>query len=224
MKKSREIKGTRGQLKKTLKRVRVPPGRRRYSVLIFRQRKTMTPDGVSTDIQKELHDSPPDKDGELGRLDQYFDCFSGSTLYEAIERASAKKKRYLIRQLECHELREVEYRTREKIQRIKTDLRTKQIHGTGDRESQKNARAALARFKDCLRYVQEQRRIEDDKSLGLEMARLFLEEASEKLSKETFASVLKGAMSRKHKPMRMMGEGEVSHRDIRNPNEGEEGT
>ena len=81
-------------------------------------------------------------------MDEYFDCFSGSTLYEAIEHASAKKKRYLIRQLTCCELREVEYRTREKIQRIKTDLRTKQIHGTGDRESEKNARAALARFED----------------------------------------------------------------------------
>lgn len=136
----------------------------------------------------------------VGRLDQHFDCFSGDTLCEEIERADCEKKRYYIRQLTAEELRELEYRCREKVLQIETDLRTIRLHGNKSEEKKKNTKTALKRFKAVLDYIREQRRRVDQFYTKSEdkTARLFVEEALEALPEDQFGSIMMSAIERQY--------------------------
>lgn len=157
----------------------------------------MSDGGISDDIKRELGFSEPDG---VGRLDQHYDCFSGDTLCSGIERADCETKRYIIRQLTAEELRELEYRCREKVLQIETDLKTIRLHGNKSREKEKNTKTALERFKSCLKYIREQRRRVDRFSTDseTETARLFVEEAKEALSQEEFESIMLSAIDRQY--------------------------
>lgn len=136
----------------------------------------------------------------VGRLDETFDCFGGDTLCDAIERADCEKRRYFIRQLTAEELRELEYRCREKVLQIETDLKTIRLHNTKSAEKEKNTEAALERFQATLEYIREQRRRVNGTSPQSEdeTARLFLEEAMERLSEHEFGSILMAAIEKQY--------------------------